>query len=37
MEASPSSFTLPAATDHGFIHNTINTLATEQKVNTDNK
>lgn len=35
METSLSSFTLPAATDRGFIHNAINMLTTEQKANTN--
>lgn len=31
MEATLSSFSLPAVTGHGFIHNAINMLTTEQK------
>lgn len=34
MEAALSSFSLPAVTDHGFIHNAINMLTTEQKAST---
>lgn len=35
MEAPLSAFTLPAATDRGFIHNATNMLTTEQKANTN--